>query len=503
MPANDHLQWVEIKDFSGGLWTRDSFLVPPNAAQEMHDCHPVPGGGLRAFYRQQPFSSTSAPTNVGLDPANEIYLGVFCNPSSGINSTNDHYIMAWNTTTRVPKLYHSAYGDWTNIKNFAATVATPTLSKSFFTQYVSGTTRKTAFSLNTGPTASPGSVDDGIWLVTGSGAPVKMTVPGVGGRGPIAAHQNRLVILSDEGMRWTDPGTETFGAANLLVVEPQTRRPTDVSMTSYAPSELLIGKEAGPFVLVQGDLSDPIVRAMDESIVLGLGGMMGKTPQGLAVMAERDAFYLTSPGGGTSNISPQLSPDTLKMPVVSSAYNPKWLGDCLYVQGWLFTPSAVSDMHAWFSAGHTPGNTDMAHMMFDRSPTAGGIDGAGRAFYVNGNGGSSAGGYFEIDDTKRSGTFSYKTAPFRDPDGRQVELREIQVYARTYDASASVAITIGSTTRTVVFASAGRHQGTFLFREPAEVHDVRLVSTAGTATTNEAPTVEALRLGWQPRHMLR
>lgn len=503
MPANDHLQWVEIRDFSGGLWTRDSFLVPPNAAQEMHDCHPVPGGGLRAFYRRQLLSASTSPSNVGLDPANEVYLGMFANPSSGINSTCDHYIMAWNTSTRVPKLYHSNYGAWTVIKSFAATVASPVLQQSFFTQYVSSLTRKTAFNLNTGPTGAPGSADDGIWIVTGAGVPTMMTVPGTGERGPITAHQGRLVVASDDGLRWTDPGTETFQTSSVLAVEPQTRRPTDILMVGYAPSELLIGKEAGPLIVVQGDLGDPIVRAMEDSLVLGVGGAPGKTPAGLAVVAERDAVYVTSPGGGVHNISQQLSPDNFGMPVTSGAYTPKWFGDCLYVNGWLFTPSAVSDMSAWFSAGHTPGNTDRAFLAFDRSPSVGGVDGAVRAFYVNGNGGASAGGFYELDDTKRSGLFSFKSAPLRDPGGRQVEVREVQLYARTYDANATLDVTVGAATRNAVLAGAGRHQVTMLFREAAEVLDLRLVSTAGTSATNEAPTIETIRLGWQPRHLLR
>lgn len=136
--------------------------------------------------------------------------------------------------------------------------------------------------------------------------------------------------------------------------------------------------------------------------------------------------------------------------------------------------------------------------------TATGLDKPTRALFVpTNNVGTFGPSYFEYDDTKRAGTFRWKSAPLRAPDGRQVEIREVQVYVRTYDVNATIQLQVGPTSKTQIVPAVGRHQLTFHFSERDEVLDVTLVSTAGTPATNEAPTIEAVRIGWQPKHLLR
>lgn len=135
---------------------------------------------------------------------------------------------------------------------------------------------------------------------------------------------------------------------------------------------------------------------------------------------------------------------------------------------------------------------------------ASGRDTPGRVFFAHTEGAASTvGGYYAFDDSDREGSFTFKTAPLRDPSGRSVEIREVQVYARSYDANATVAITVNGTTKTQTISSPGRQQLTFLFRERGETLDVQLVSTAGAPSANEAPTIETVRIGWRPLHTLR
>lgn len=140
--------------------------------------------------------------------------------------------------------------------------------------------------------------------------------------------------------------------------------------------------------------------------------------------------------------------------------------------------------------------------------TASGLDKPGRVFFVPTNGSGTTGpGFYEFDsDSKRVGQFTWQSAPLRGPNGRTVEIREVQVYARSYDTGATLAVTVNGVTKTQTVGDngvPGRDQLSFLFREHAEVLDVTIVSTAGTPSTNEAPTIQAVRIGWRPLHMAR
>lgn len=136
--------------------------------------------------------------------------------------------------------------------------------------------------------------------------------------------------------------------------------------------------------------------------------------------------------------------------------------------------------------------------------TASGLDKSGRAFFVPTNGVNTVGpSFFEFADSVRNGSFTWQSAPLRDPQGRQVEIREVQVYARSYDSNASVTITVNGTARTVSIPVPGRQQLDYLFSERGKTLDVTLVSTAGTPASNEAPTIEVVRIGWRSLHQLR
>lgn len=315
-------------------------------------------------------STTWAPGLLGLDTANEVYFGIFANPSGGINPSSDRYLMAWNITTHVPRLYYTTNpvtSPWVCISNglWAATSSTPTLKQSFFSTYLSGTTRKVVFNLNVG------SANDGIWIMNPGGAsPTQMTVTGgTAPSGPVVVHQARIVVADGSNIRWTDPGTETFQAANFLNVEPSGLRPNAIAMTTFEPSDLIIGKEAGPFILVQGDLSNPIVRSMDETFELVAGQQLGLYSGYLFATGHRDGVFRSTPGGGTEKISHPLSLNNFSLPAVFGTYIPSWIGDIIYAEGFLFTPGAIMHMNtnAWFTSNAEAGNVFANMYTYDRA----------------------------------------------------------------------------------------------------------------------------------------
>jgi len=154
----------------------------------------------------------------------------------------------------------------------------------------------------------------------------------------------------------------------------------------------------------------------------------------------------------------------------------------------------------------TAGSAGLGFGPFAAGPTftiaSGGTDRPGRVFFATTTASPTA-GFYEFDDTKRGGRYTWQSAPLRAPDGRQIEVREVQLYVRTYDANAQLAVSVGGVLKTITTPSVGRHQLSFRFRVRAEVLDVTVTSIAGIETTNEAPTVEAVRIGWQPGHLLR
>src|ERR1700693_2547097 len=75
MPATQSLQWVDVNDFTPGLWEESAaynkFATPPNAFRTLDDYQPLKGGGLRAG----PIATTISLAG-GLG-ANEVPIGVF------------------------------------------------------------------------------------------------------------------------------------------------------------------------------------------------------------------------------------------------------------------------------------------------------------------------------------------------------------------------------------------------------------------------------------------
>jgi len=97
MPNSDHLEWLEIADFTPGLWTRNRSQMPYNAAQAMVDAYPLKGGGMRPFYDD--ISVTT--TNLDLSAGNRI-IGI---GQHVINGLRDMYVVKYDDSDNEVRLY--------------------------------------------------------------------------------------------------------------------------------------------------------------------------------------------------------------------------------------------------------------------------------------------------------------------------------------------------------------------------------------------------------------
>ncbi len=237
-------------------------------------------------------------------------------------------------------------------------------------------------------------------------------------------------------------------------------------------------KEGAPWVVLQGDITDPTIVQMGEGIHPGGSGIQdfGRTPEGIAFIATDGYVYLTD-GHSFRNISQQLGGFNQSGQVVSP-------GDTNFLNEFLFGPYGYVyhfPTQSWFKQTQLTG---LFHNVERYTRTIWGPVGTSTNFTLK--------KLSPYPDSARLNSWSAKTAPLRSDDGRQLEIREVELVVESYDANAQLQVTVGGTTLTKTLATAGRQDVSFLFKERGEVLDIRVVSTAGNAN-NEAPSLEALR----------
>lgn len=495
MPVDRHLEVVEFRDFAPGLYENSDWLMPGSAAQEMTDCFPQPGGGLRAFFKGTTISASGIAS-----AANERVIGLYqkAGPSG---SAPDRHLMTYSTQTPGsyrPKLYRMKTADsettWTQVfvtsgttQFNAATGDNNGPHKSPFRYFEAAGVAYVIFTVQyiASATGGPGlyrllvsdtsSTQKAIELVT--------TIVDAGRpSGPLTVHQARIVLgagAPGEKLLWSDPGTLTFPTANFLDVEPNQEGAGFVALSPNAPSDMLILKNGAPAVVIQGDITDPTVQQMLDGITGGGSEKqdLGRTPYGLTFIARDGYVYLTN-GSSLDNLSQQLAGFNSQTDFLGP-------GDTNFINEFLFAPNGYV-LHwptkSWFKQTRLAGA--LHHVDHARRVIWGPV-GTGASFTLR--------ELSPFADATRMDTYSWKSAPLRRPDGRQLVIREVEVVAKSYDASAQIAVTVNGTTVTQTLASAGRQKVSFLFNERDEILDVRVVPTANSSDI-EAPSIEAVRV---------
>lgn len=493
-PANQHLAWQEVRDFSPGLWTVSTALMPPNAAQVMTDCYPSQGGGLRAWFKPSNISTTGI-----ANLAQEAVIGMASRGGVAIRAgggdTSDRYLATYSSTDNNVRLYRmdltAAATTWTLIKLFAAGLPAPNPMTFVVYQLVAGGVLGAVHMIvNLYQT----SADDGVWSVNYADSAVAKILGANGG--PVAVHQSRLIAGRNDGnVAFTGPGNETFGT-NLVVVEPSRQLSAVTGMQSYSPGDLLLFKRGAPIFLVEGDLTDYTLRQMNDSKNPNTLFTPSYTPDGLAFVCGNDGIYITPEGQTIIPKSQALLPGTWVG--TGTSFADVVIGDVSFTGHWMVAPRGyVMDYStgAWFSSSFLSGaaGVDGRHHCIDRAYQLILAATGGRSFSLY--------QYDTSEDTAhRAESFTWKSAPLRDPSGRQLQIREVQVAGQAFGAASTVAVTVNGTARNSPVIS-GRFNESFLFRESAELLDVQVVSASNTVGV-EAPMVEAVRIGSRSMHLI-
>lgn len=515
MPSDKHLQVVEIATFTPGLWTSTSqYLMPGTAAQIMQDCYPQPGGGLRAFFKASSLS-VSGINKISAERVIGLHAKGGTPARSGTPSdTTDRYLVTYQNDGSLsvgsrcrPRLYRmdgsNSETTWTEINVtsgstlfnlatndnnapqkssllfFRNTAGTPNDKWVMLVmRYVAAVTRGSGlYRLNYNDLSAAQKAIEIVSSVTDATNP----------SGAITTHQARVLISSNgattpERLTWSNVGDAgTFAAANFLDVEPNQDLPGIIGLHPQPPGDIIVMKEGAPLVVVQGDITAPTVRAQLEGIHPGGTGVQdfGRTPEGVTFIATDGYIYLTD-GYTAQNLSEQLAGFAVQQP--GDAVSP---GDTNFINEFLFAPNG-NVLHwptkSWFTQTQLAG---IFHNVERYTRTIWGPVGTGNSFALN--------SLKPFPGTNRVSTYTWKSAPLREPSGRQLTIREVEIVYQSYDANATFQVTVGSQAVTQTLQSTTRGSIRFYFLQQAPMLDVQIVSTAGNGS-HEAPTIEAVKI---------
>lgn len=491
MPVDSHLQFAEIREFHAGLWTVSDQIMPPNAAQQMTDCYASPGGGLRAWYKPGTLTTTGI-----ANPASEVCTGIFGrggvpNRVSG-PSTVDYYMTTYRSADGFVRLYRMDLTAnavaWTLIKTFGAG------SAPHFTTW-------TNYHLNSGAdhvlmSLFAASADDGVWAINYADG-VMTKIVASPWAGPITIHQSRVMVsenLAPFRTTFSDPGVETGLGTNIITTESSRMYGQNTGICSFSPGDLLIQKMGAPFFLVEGDLSNYTLRQMTDSKSTNGWNSCAFAPMGVIWAITLDGVYESPDGQLMFPLSKNLASININPQSVQDAAGSRW-ANVQFIKHWLMLGSGHVydyDTKCWFKSSFLGSGNCLTQDRFGQTLVAA-TNGTNFSIFV----------YDTTDDTAhRAEAYTWQSAPLRDPNGRQVEIRAVDIVARSRNgATSTITVTVNGVARTIACDSTGRGAITFYYMARREELDIT-VTAASNAAGVEAPMIEAVRIGSQGGHFL-
>lgn len=482
MPVGNALAWAEVRDFSPGLWTKEKTLMPPNASQQMLDCYPVQTGGLRAWFQSTSFT-TSGIGNTTTEQPRAIFAHDNITGSSA--TANDYYLITYSTADTQCRVYrlNKSNGDtaWSVLKIHHAGLDPGFISTTAYTNFNGDLYFVYGLGLAGGGTA----FDGGVWSIRQSDA--QITQRWVSG-GYVANYQSRLVTSLGSVLHYTDPGVWTNLATNVAPVDVGTGQPTIMFFQPFSPGDLLVFKEGAAAYLVEGDLFNYTVQQMNQAHPVRLPGpAICVGPNGVIFRSAFDGIYETTDGTQMNPLSRALSAEEW-----NSNEPLAWLNHLLLSgeNGKILD----YDTHAWFQTSDFSAGSNCIFVLQRTS----------NFIFTSNTAGFTIGIVEPIDgDTgNRVPSYTWQSAPIRDPSGRQIEIREVQVYAQSFNgATSTITVTVNGDARTQACTAVSKAPLQFYFVQRDVELDVTITSASNSAGV-EAPLIDTVRIGSKGGHFL-
>jgi hypothetical protein len=468
-----------MRDFTGGLWTREDQLMPPNGAQTMTDCYGVAGGGgLRAWYKP----TTMTTSGIG-SVTNERIRCMFAHENQFVSQLgNDYYLITYNTVDTKCRLYRmnasAGATTWTLLNTFVGG-----LDPSFMTATAFNNVTDLFFVFSFGANAQ--GADSGMWSVAFSTGALSHVYSSAG---VVANYQQRIITHVLGVIHYTDPQLFTNIATNTALIDINEGQPNIVAFGTFSPGDLLVFKEGAPIYLVQGDLFNFTLRQMNGSKPLQIGGqVIVRGPEGIIFRVGSDGIYVTPDGSQLFPLSKQIAGTTWNTTAPLAWYD-----------HWLYSAENALvldyDTKAWFSTSFM---TAAPGYVFPLKRLGG--------FWMGDNATSFTLQLFTVvagQTTGRCESYTWKSPPLRDPSGRQLRIRAVEVMARsTNGGTSTIAVTVNGNTQTQSCDPTGRGAVMVYFLQTREEQDIQ-ITAASNAAGVEAPRIEAVRIGSQTGHLL-
>lgn len=470
MPTDRHLEVIEITDFSPGLWTAGGTLnMPSQGWQEMQGCRPEPGGGIRAAMEPTTWNLTGI-TNL----ATSTVLALISFGQQGAGGNDYRYIFLKETSGGDIQVWAHNGTSWSNIAthDYSAGSAGPYVQLDTFTKSTG-----VNYLLYTIWQNGTNTTVEGLWEINRSTdveTKVDTVIPTA-----MCVMDDRVALIEGSTVYFSTSGTTTMDHTNRFIDVNLSRwEPLIKAAVWISPSDLLLA--ADTWALVQGDIAvSPVVRSMNRSHRPSFLQNLDLTDLGIPFIEGGVGVMVTGDGNSFELVSGQLNGAAIS------------IGDISQVGNFLLAPDGFCfDVRtkSWFTLPDLVAGNSVQYCNHRDEEIIAATETTNPTIYV-----------YDPDEDTREDSYSIKTAPIRASDGRRVKIRQVQIPHISYNVGDTIAVTVNGTTRTHTVATVGKDTAVFLFREEGEILDVRVVSTANSAST-EAPTIEALRIYKAPAH---
>lgn len=477
---NKQLQWIELTDFSPGLSTvGGDLLEPATAASQMDDCMVSPFGGFHAAMR-----AISHPIT-GIANSGSVFVkGLLIYGGIGVSGLEaDRFLWLQDGTDL--KVYRWDDGLPATSWLLIATIA---LSSGVVNSVVADTFVDSAADEYIMFNVFQSGGSDGVWSIKRSDGSVTRRVTFA--CTSVVVQDNIIIAANGHILRWSAAqSVSSWPTENNLPVGSSRRGSTITVMNAFAPSDLILGMDYAPWIVVQGDITQPLVRSMSDARIPQQIQRTPLTDGGIAFVGPNQGIFLTQDGNSFQDISTQIEQNFWGEGATSAPIG--------YSNNMLFVAAGAGLIwdertKAWHNSTAIVTNT--THAAADRKSS--------EIMVSTKNGATMTMWTYKADLSNLAGSWTWKSVPLRSEDGRQIAIREVQVYVETFDSNSTLAVTVGDTTHSITITSASKQHLSYRFLDRGEILDIKLVGSAGTPADNQGPSVEVIRIGYTTGHLL-